>query len=701
MQVVAPAGSFSALRAAVNAGADAVYLGLPQFGARAKAENFTEQNFASAVEYAHIFGTKVFVTLNTLIKDGEMNAAVDLARFAYEHGADAAIVQDLRFIKELKRRVPMLDLHASTQMGIHNAYGAMSLLDLGIKRAVLARETLPCDIEKIKSTGIEIEFFVQGALCVSFSGNCYFSSLASSYSGNRGKCMQLCRKPYYFHGKRGYFLSAKDLCLYDDLDTLQKLGVDAIKIEGRMRSDEYVFRAVSTYKSHLPSDKAKNALKAVFNRGDYCNAYLNDGAQFRAVYPEFQANIGKYIGKISVDGKKVKINGYKAHSGDGYKIMRGGKEIGGARAIGNDIIADCACKNGDVLRLTFDGKATEELENTHRKIALETDVDIIENNAAAVTVHAENSSVSVFGDIVQPAKTSGLRESDVVRAFEKVSDYPFKPSVRANIGENVFMPISALNDLRRNAYKQIYEKILSSRTDSSRESKLDYHGLNYTRFNGSGNILMVESLDDLTDEILSKVDYIALNPRDYNAIPQSTHISKPILLNLPVVMRGDDVNVIRRAVDSKIVYGVISNNMYSLKLTDKPILLGTGHNIIGECEYPHIISFEADKLSENGFLYAFGYAPLMTFCHCVYGKCVNCSGNDSITDESGRTFGLRRFNTAHCYWQYLNCVPHNLIENKIKNKFFDCSAIKTSDIPLVLNGDYRGGTRGNTNKGLK
>lgn len=699
MQIVAPAGSFSALRAAVNAGADAVYLGLPQFGARAKAENFTEQNFASAVEYAHVFGTKVFVTLNTLIKDNEIKRAIGLARFAYENGADAAIVQDLRFVKELKKNVPRLDLHASTQMGIHNAYGANTLLDLGIKRAVLARETLPCDIEKIKATGIEIEFFVQGALCVCFSGNCYFSSLASSYSGNRGKCMQLCRKPYYFHGKRGCFLSAKDLCLYDDLDRLQKLGVDAIKIEGRMRSDEYVFRTVSVYRSQMPSDKAKDALKAVFNRGDYCNAYLDDGGQFRVIYPEFQANIGKFVGKIATDGKKIRVNGYKAHDGDGFKIMRGGKEIGGARAVGDEITADCSCKRGDDLRLTFDGATTSDLKNAKRTVPIQVMVNISENAAASATVKCGDLSAVTLGEKAQPAKTSSLCESDVIRAFEKVSDYPFSPNIRVFVQGNVFMPISALNELRRNAYKQIYGKILSS--GKSSPSNREYKGLSYNRFDGQGIILMVETLDVLTDEILSKVDYIALNPRDYGDIPSTTRINKPILLNLPVVMRGDDEQVVKRAINSKIICGVISNNLYSLKLTDKPILLGTGHNIIGECEYPHITSFEADSLSKNGFLYAFGYAPLMTLCHCIYGKCVNCSGDDSLTDEGGRKFALRRFKSAHCYWQQLNCVPHNLTEYASKNKFFDCTAVKTDDILSVLNGTFRGGTRGNMNKGLK
>lgn len=321
MQLVAPAGSFDALKAAVNSGADAVYLGMPQFGARAKARNFSDGELALAVEYAHMFGAKVFVTLNTLIKDGEMRAALDAAKRAYDCGADAAIVQDIRFIERVKRELPELALHASTQMGVHNADGAKAILDMGVKRAVLARETLPEDIADIKKTGIEIEFFVQGALCICFSGNCYFSSLASSYSGNRGKCMQLCRKKYDLHGKTGYFLSAKDICLYDKLDRLKALGVDAIKIEGRMRSTEYVARAVSVYKSSMPDAEANNALKEVFNRGDYCSAYFDNDAPHRIVYSAAQSNIGTHIGTVSaVKGNEISVGGFVPHAADGFKL---------------------------------------------------------------------------------------------------------------------------------------------------------------------------------------------------------------------------------------------------------------------------------------------------------------------------------------------------------------------------------------------
>lgn len=699
MQIVAPAGSKSGLIASINGGADAVYLGLPNFGARAKAENFDENSFAEAVELAHLYGVKVFVTLNTLIKDSEMRRAIDCAKYAYSAGADAAIVQDIRFIKQLKQALPDFALHASTQMGIHNADGAKVLRDLGIARAVLARETLPQDIKEIKQTAIEIEYFVQGALCVCFSGNCYFSSLASSYSGNRGKCMQLCRKPYYFHGKRGYYLSAKDLCLYDKLEYMRDLGVDAIKIEGRMRSDEYAYTAVNVYKNMI--DGAKDALKSVFNRGDYCEGYLNADAPFNVIYSKIQGNMGINVGQISaVKGNSVAVKGFTPHKNDGFKVVRNGVEVCGAAENGGQILSDGRIKLGDELRRTFSGALAEKVKAVKRDIDISVNISIIDGDAptACVTL-PDSSAITVTGEFVtEHAKTRGITADDVMRVFKKTSDYPFNPVIDVNISDGIFVPIATLNEFRRSVYKAAKQAILDGYV--IKRCNMPYVGFNYNRFDGSGTILMVESLNQLTDEILQKVDYVAINPSDY-AHFEVHKINKPILLNLPMTMRGADRNIIRDAINKPEIYGVISNNIYSLGLTDKPILLGVGHNIIGECLYPHVTSFEADGIG-NGFAYVFGNAPLMTLCHCPYGKCINCNGKDELQDEGGRVFALRRYKAAHCYWQLLNCVPNYQNKPNTKNMFFDCTSSYCDEILAALNFEYNGNyTRGNMNKGLK
>ena len=705
MQIVAPAGSYNGLVASINGGADAVYLGLPNFGARAKAENFDEKSLLSAIELAHLYGVKVFVTLNTLIKDGEMVAAIDAARTAYSCGADAAIVQDIRLIKQLKTALPDFTLHASTQMGIHNADGAKVLRDLGIARAVLARETLPQDIEQIKKTGIEIEFFVQGALCVSFSGNCYFSSLASSYSGNRGKCMQLCRKPYYFNGERGYFLSAKDLCLYDKLDMLRELGVDAIKIEGRMRSDEYAYIATKVYKDIINgvscAQDAKYLLKSVFNRGDYCDGYLSDNPQFSVIYPKIQGNIGVKVGTIdSVNKNVVSVKGFVPHKNDGFKVVRDGKEICGATVVGEKIVCDGLCRKNDILHRTSDGALAEQVKTAKRKIDISVELSLqYGKQPVAILTLPNTSEITVLGDFsVERAKTCGITSADVLRVFKKTSDYPFEPNIKTIIDDNIFISIAALNEFRRKVY--LYAKQAIVNNYKIKRNYMPFVGLHYNMFDGKGKILMVQSAEQLNTEILSKVDLVVLNPSDYSdfSVPK---IDKPTLLNLPVTMRGRDRGIILKAISKPEIYGVVSNNLYSLSITDKPILLGVGHNIIGDIHYPHITSFEADSVG-NGFVYAFGFAPVMTLNHCPYGRCINCSGMDRLKDENGRVFVMRRYKAAHCYWQLLNCVPNYQDKLKTDNLFFDCTTLNQTQILEVLNFNFSGNyTRGNLNKGLK
>ena len=700
MQIVAPAGSFSGLVASIKGGADAVYLGLPMFGARAKAENFSPETLVSAVEYAHLFGVKVFVTLNTLIKDGEMESALNLARYAYDAGADAAIVQDVRFIRRLRNILPDFALHASTQMGIHNAEGARQLLDFGITRGVLARETLPNDIVEIKNTGLEIEYFVQGALCICFSGNCYFSSLASSYSGNRGKCMQLCRKPYSFEGKNGYFLSAKDLCLYDKLEYLKSLGVDAIKIEGRMRSDEYAFRSTAVYKGEKQFDDPINALKSVFNRGDYCSSYIESNAPHNVVYAKSQGNIGVPVGNISsVNGNNITIPKFIPHARDGFKIMRVGREVCGAAEINGSIIADGKCLIGDEVRRTFDGAVTNELKDCKRLINVDISVDAKQDMPLVAWSRVNGLEFKTTGGFVlQPAKSSGLSRDEIVRSFQKVADYPFSPKVKVNVCGEVFAPKSAINDFRRSVYADIKQAILNNY--QIKRSASEKFNLEYIRFTGSGVILMVDNLDKLDDDILRSVDYIALSPNDYKSF-SVYDVGKPILLNMPITMRDGDRDVLVEAIKNPNVFGVISNNYYTLKLTDKPVLLGTGHNLIGKFDYPHITSFEADELGD-GFVYMFGYAPVMTLCHCPHRKCINCSGRSELSDEQGRRFTLRRIKISHCYNQLLNCVPIVLENKGYKNMFFDCTECDKNEIKRILNFEYTGKfTRGNFNKGLK
>ena len=307
MKLLSPAGNLQALKVAVYNGADEIYLGVNDFNARNNIDGFTTQSIKEGVDFAHLYGVKVLLAINVLITDQEMQNAVDVAVECANAGVDAFIVQDLGFAKLLREYYPNLQLHASTQAGVHNLEGAKFFESLGFKRIVLARETPLDEIKRIKdlrikfckidkstveigkNCNIEIEYFVQGALCVGFSGNCYLSSYLCSASGNRGRCKQLCRLPYTLKFKdksikKGYLLSAKDFNLLSRLKQLEQAGVDAIKIEGRARRPYYVAVCTREYRRALDGLNANQEnLELAFNR-NYTQGYFDGNGNIISVF---------------------------------------------------------------------------------------------------------------------------------------------------------------------------------------------------------------------------------------------------------------------------------------------------------------------------------------------------------------------------------------------------------------------------------
>ncbi|MBO5285631.1 MAG: U32 family peptidase, partial [Clostridia bacterium] len=332
-ELLAPAGDIESFNQAIHAGADAIYLGLDGFNARIKAENFNSNNIKSVIQKAHLYGVKVYITVNILVKDDEVDEFLKLVRLALEAGADAFIVQDFGMATLLKQIYPDIVLHASTQMGIHNADGALLLKKLGFTRVVLSRETKLSDILDIKQkTELEIEFFVQGALCVAFSGNCYMSSLKNGNSGNRGLCKQLCRLNYSCDNKKGYLLSPNDLCLMENLNVLAKHGVTSFKIEGRLKRPAYVKATVESYRKIIDNNYTANFIKEqeqiakVFTIGKYnTTAYLYDN--FDIIDTKNQAHYGAKIGEVLSVAKfkdlfKITIKSdVSINEGDGLKFV--------------------------------------------------------------------------------------------------------------------------------------------------------------------------------------------------------------------------------------------------------------------------------------------------------------------------------------------------------------------------------------------
>jgi putative protease len=279
VELLAPAGSFAALRAAVENGADAVYLGGKMYSARASAANFSSEELQAALDYCHIRGVKVYVSVNTLLRDDELDGALMYLADLYRWGADAVIVQDLGLIKRARQELPELELHGSTQMTLHSTGDVQAAEDLGLKRVVLARELGLTAIGEIKDTlALELEVFVHGALCICYSGQCLMSSLIGGRSGNRGRCAQPCRQPYQMLGldvPGPYVLSPRDLCLIGHLDELREAGAASLKIEGRLKSPDYVGVVVRTYRAALgrPLPMNPRNLLTVFNQGLYHRPY--------------------------------------------------------------------------------------------------------------------------------------------------------------------------------------------------------------------------------------------------------------------------------------------------------------------------------------------------------------------------------------------------------------------------------------------
>ena len=339
LEVLAPAGNMECFHAALNAGADAIYLGLSSFNARMKADNFTEENIRDVVKLAHTFGTKIYVTVNILFNDDDFEKLGQMIQDLIDAKVDAFIVQDLGVALFLKESFEGIILHASTQMGIHNLAGAVVAEKLGFSRVVLSRETKLEDIKQIKqNTNLEIEYFVQGALCVAFSGNCYLSALEKNASGNAGKCLQLCRLPNTNNltNETAYHLSTRDLSLLENLQELIDAGVTSFKIEGRMRHAGYTATTTSIYKQALKNlgktkdfSSMETSLKTTYSRGDFNKkAYLDFETPNNLVNKLYQNHIGIKIGTVKkVEPFKNNLfkvwisSNHELSAGDGLKII--------------------------------------------------------------------------------------------------------------------------------------------------------------------------------------------------------------------------------------------------------------------------------------------------------------------------------------------------------------------------------------------
>ena len=497
-ELLAPVGNIECLKAAVNAGCDAVYLSGKLYGARSYAGNFDNDEIVSAIKYCHLYGVKVYVTINTLIYDAEVEGFIKYVDFLHKNGVDAVIIQDIGMFDLLHKLYPNLELHASTQMHIHNLEGTILMEELGASRVVLARETPIELIKDIKEkTNIELEIFVHGALCISYSGQCLMSSLIGGRSGNRGTCAQCCRQSYSLEEdgnkiyNNKYLLSTRDLNSLDNIGKLIDIGVDSLKIEGRMKRPEYVFYVISLYRKAIDSYIKYNKvniteeeiinLKKIFNR-EFTKGFLFNDLNKNIVNSFRPNHLGIEIGRVIESNKgyiKVKLID-NLNVQDGIRIID--KEDYGMTIqtlfINNKKVT--SAKKGDIITIKFDKKVSinsivlkttdkilmdnidDLIKNDIRKVNINIDLKCLLNEKLNIHISDNINDIYLENDyIVQSSLNKPTTKEDIIKQISKLGDTVYNiENININCDENIFIPVKFLNDLRRDAIEKLNEKRL-------------------------------------------------------------------------------------------------------------------------------------------------------------------------------------------------------------------------------------------------
>lgn len=482
-EVLAPAGTYECFRAAINAGADAVYLGGSMFGARAFAGNFEEAELIKAIRTAHLYGRKVYLTVNTLLRNDELEKLVQYVKPYYEEGLDAVIVQDYGVFAVLREAFPGLDLHASTQMTITGKYGAQLLKDMGAVRVVPARELSAEEIRDIyDNVDIEIESFVHGALCYCYSGQCLLSSMIGGRSGNRGRCAQPCRLTYSANGiSEKYLLSPKDMCTIEAVPDILDAGVYSLKIEGRMKSPEYVAGVSYAYRKYVDMylEKGRDGYRVeeqdirqlmdLYNRGGFCKGYYyaqNDKSMMTFDRPNHQ---GIVVGNIK-NGELIlsqEVNpGDVLEFPDGSEYTTPTGKKSGRLALPKGVLKNH--KNGAAVYRTRNNELLGQLRagyiDNDIKIPVRMEIFLKSGERACLKLLSGDKELVVYGDVLEPSDKRPAVREDVVKQLKKLGGTAFSSdegSIVTDIQGSPFVPVRLLNDLRRNALEELESMLLS------------------------------------------------------------------------------------------------------------------------------------------------------------------------------------------------------------------------------------------------
>ena len=508
MKIVAPAGNLERFYSAVNAGADEIYMGIKGFGARRNAENFTLEEYKEAIDYAHKRGSRIFLTLNTLMKNVEIDFLYTNLKALYEYGLDAIIVQDLGYFRFIKENFPNIDIHGSTQMTVANHFEAEYLRKLGFKRVVLPREMTFEEIKKIReNTLIELEVFVSGALCISYSGNCYMSSFIGGRSGNRGMCAQPCRKLYTKDSKCNFLLSPKDQLMgKEEIQKLKSIGINSIKIEGRMKEKTYVNEAVTYFKDMIADINRDEKLSNVFNRGYSKGYFYSDTKSSDIMNRNYSATMGKNIGIIS--GKELILED-GIILGDGITYLSRDYEVLGGEYInriekknqrekfkeaniGDKIILRNAPKGAKYVFKNFDKEVIDEIAQRLKQENKKQEIELIFEGKLGEKPVLKGKITNNYGkeivetiageNIIEQASKKSAEAKSIEEKLCETGDTPFVVTdCKVYIDNNIFMPVSVLKELRRNLLQILEEKLVESYRRNLGERKIFKIGIEKDR----------------------------------------------------------------------------------------------------------------------------------------------------------------------------------------------------------------------------
>ncbi len=690
-ELLAPAGSVETMYAAFAAGADAVYIGGSRFGARAYADNAESEPLLEAIDYAHLHGKKLYLTVNTLLKEQEMDDLYAYLLPFYRQGLDAVIVQDFGVFRRIRECFPDLAIHASTQMTMSGALSALKLKELGATRIVTPRELSLAEIRRIhESCDLEIESFVHGALCYCYSGQCLFSSIAGGRSGNRGRCAQPCRMAYIVEQnekvilpqQKGYILSPKDLCTIELLPQLIEAGIYSLKIEGRMKKPEYTAGVVSIYRKYLDrylsnpkaayrvSEADKRHLLGLFNRKGFTDGYYtrhNGSSMITYTAPDFRAGEDEFLEKIRTDyiGTKLKEN-IKGT----VKIYQGKPAI---------LTVTAAVNKENLSDSVQDGirNQTGDIQQIHKK------------------------EVTVRAGLVQEAKSRPLTKESIQKQMEKLGDTDFSwESLTIETDEASFCPVGVLNELRRNAIGAIQNELLSVWHREANIQKMDKitNGTADRQDNKTSDFVIwhasAETMEQficlLTQEWIHQVtiDSHICEPDGYEKLVRSVHEANKICyLYLPKVFREEDEPLYlshRETIIAAGFDGILASTPEAWLFAQQYLLPGkvaadhslytwntqAAEEIASWGSQYRTLSVELNRkeleasADENSEMIVYGRIPMMVSAQCICKNTIGCKKQPAelvLVDRMKKRFPVKNI-CRECYNVIYNNLPLSLAD---------------------------------------